>query len=313
MASEFEAALLPELKRVMPDLVAEQLLKGKGKNWLVDLYSKEADLAIEASSRNIVRTGKKKGSIQHNEKFYSMLLKLIDIKAARPSIRPVMMWKNQIPAHSTDLRLCSEWGVFVMSHKGLNIGRVLAGESPASVNRDSVWFLSRRNEEVTPRWRWLAEQRKESVVEMLKLAPMGFIEIERALGYKHIGPYSPIRDMIQDLVHEGKILKLTPGYVRGYGAIYGTDPDQLSRFESEHFDEYKRHKRKDQLGLLIVQLLRIDGPMGYRQVQLGLQSRWKIQTSREELTGILSKRLVRKGLVKSEGPPKRVVYSVVRQ
>ena len=310
LTSEFEAALLPELKRAMPDLAAEQQLKGKGKSWLVDLCSKEADLVIEASSRNVVRTGKKREGIQHYEKFYSMLLKLIDIKAAHPSIRPVMVWKNQIPAHSTDLMLCSEWGVYVMSHKDLAIGRVLAGEPPASVNRDSVRFLSRRNEEVKPRWRWLVEQRRNAIVEMLTVAPMGFIEIERALGYRHTRTYSPIRHMVLDLVREGKILKLSPGYARQYGAIYGTDPRQLFRFESDHFEEYKRHKRKDQLAALIMQLLRLDGPMGYRQIQLGLQRRWKIQASREELTGLLSKRLVRKGFVKSEGPPKRAIYSV---
>lgn len=301
---------MPELKRHIPDLMAEQLLKGKGKSWLVDLYSKNADLVIEASSRNVVRTGKKKGSIQHYEKFCSMLLKLIDIKAAYPSIRPVMIWKNQIPAHSTDLGLCSEWGVFVMSHKDLNVRRVLAGESPASVNKTSTLYLSRRSDKVEPRWRWLVEQRKKAIVEMLKLAPMGFIEIERALGYKHVRVYSPIRSMIRTLVHEGKILKLSVGYARGYGAVYGTVPGQLSQFDSEHFEEYKRHKRKDQLAALVMQLLNLAGPMGYRQIQLGLQTRWKIQTSREELTGLLNKRLVRKGLVRAVGPPKKTIYSV---
>ena len=309
LPSEFEAGLLPSLKQLIPDLTAEKIMKGRGKTWRVDLYSEAEKLAIEASSRNITRNGKSKSSIQHYDKFYAMALKLIDIRASSPRIKAVMLWKDHIPAYSTDLRLCSEWGLFVMSHRNFDIRRVLSGESPGSVNKSSVDFLIRRKEDAAPRWRWLAEERKKEIAAMLQSNAMALTEIERTLGMQRLSGQSRISDMLQHLVKEGKVMKLTPGYVRGYGAVYGTSAGQLQRFDAEHLDEYKSHKRRKQLAEMVLSLLKEDGTLGYREIQQRLQTKWKVQVGREELVGILNMRLVRKGLVLRAGLPKRLVYS----
>jgi len=310
LTSDFEAGLLPELKEAIPDLVSEAKLSGLGKDWVANLYSATQGIVIEACSRNVVRTGKTKSSIQHYEKFYSMLLKLIDIKAKHPAFKPLMLWKNLIPAHSTDLALCSSWGVYVLSHEDFRIRDVIEGSSASTVNRKSVSYLIRRGDpSVTPRWRWLAGERKGEIVALLEKRAIGSIEIGNAIGLRHRGT---VARLLRELEKSGSIHRLEPGYARGVGAIYGVSESQLGDAEKMIFKSYGQQRRKNRISQRTVELLEDEGPLGYMQIRRRLEERWGFTVSRESLVGILSKSLVRKGLVNAAGAPKRRIYSFGR-
>jgi transposase len=310
MPSDFEIALLPNLRHAIPDLLPEYPIEGKGKHWVANLYSKKRSIVIEACSRNVVRTGKGRTSIQHYDKFYAMVMKLADIKQKHPSIKPIMIWKNLIPAYSTDLGLCTAWGVYVQSNEDLNLESILDGKEVGYVNRRALQFLIRRTDTFKPRWRWLVAERPNDIVNQLETRAMGTKEIAGAIGVDYATHKSSLSKMLRELESEGRIMKLAPGYVAGKGAIYGVDSKQLDALERETFGIYGTHKRRERIGQRIVQLLNKEGPMDYKQVQSKLSQEWGIDATRETVVGTLSKFLLKRGLVYRKGGPKAYIYGV---
>ena len=311
MPSDFEKGLLTELREIVPDLQPEQRIDGRGRAWLANLYSKRQDLVVEACSRHVVRTGRSKSGIQHYEKFHSMLLKLIDIKARNAKIKPIMIWQDFIPAFSTDMALCSEWGVFVVSRKDLRFKDIVRGATPEVVNKASLRFLIRRNPAGAPRWRWLSDERRKAVVALLRTRAMGAKDIADAIGINFSSRRAELSALLRTLESEGSVHRLMPGFVRGHGAIYGTSAGQLDEIEGKLFGSYKDHKRKQRLAVRIMELLRLEGPSTYLEIMARLQEKWGIQSERDVVVGILIKNLRRKGLVKTVGIPKHLRYFAV--
>ncbi len=276
MPSDFEHGLLESLRKRIPDLRAEVKIEGKGKQWMANLFSEKYALVIEGSNRRIKRHGSGNQGIQHIEKFHSMLLKLIDIKSRDPAVRPVMVWQDLIPATSNDLKLCSRWGVYVLSYGDFRISQVLEDNPVTEVNKAALAYLVRRNADVKPRWAWLRQEERENLIATLGERAMTTRDIAGFLGLDYNRTSQDrVRDLMIKLIAEGGALKLLPGFSQGIGAVFGTLESQLVELEPSLFPFYKDHKLRKRLGSWILWLLSQEPGLTHNQISLRLQTRWK--------------------------------------
>jgi hypothetical protein len=302
LTSDFEAGLFQDLRKKVPDLVPEFRLNGKGKSWVVNLYSEDRKLVIEACSRTVKRTGRDKSSIQHTEKFYSMLLKLIDIKGGNPDVIPVMIWSNLVPAGSRDLQLASKWGVYVLSSRDLRLEDVWKA-SPEAVNQNTLSHLIRRisDAELKPRWHWIHSEQKLLIEQILKDRASTTNRLVEDLGLE---PNSSNRikvvGIVHDLIKEGKARKLLVGHVTGEGIVCGTDESQLEKIEGSLFEKYHAEKRRARLSHYALTVLTDKRGLNAKEVAEALNRRWHIQATISEMGGLLGRRLSKEGKIHAD-------------
>jgi hypothetical protein len=308
MTSDFEAGLLQYLRSDVPDLVPEFRIEGMGKSWVANLYSESRKLVIEACSRKVKRTGREGSSIQHIEKFYSMLLKLIDMKARNPDITPVMIWSDLVPASSWDLQLASKWGVYVLSNRKLLFNEIWL-RSPDSINQSTLAHLIRKSEDAKPRWAWILSEEARMIERILAERAstpdrlLGELGLEASKSNR-----DKVRGMLNKLLKQGKIRKLLPGHIDGEGGVYGTNDAQLSLIEGTLFDKYHGEKRRRRLCHYI--LMVIDGEQGLnaREVTITLQRKWQIRATSAEVGALLGRRPSLKGTIYADHSSRTTRY-----
>jgi hypothetical protein len=300
LPSDYEVGLLQTLKKSVPDLVPEFQLEGKGKSWIANLYSDSRHLVVEACSRKVKRTGRDKNSVQHIEKFYSMLLKLIDMKSGNPKLTPVMIWSDLVPASSRDLQLASRWGVYVLSGRDLRFDDIWQ-MSPEGVNRSTLNHLIRRTDGAVPRWHWVHAEQKILIEQILQQRASTTNRLVAELGLelnKH--NRMKVSGMLKALIQEGKVKKLIPGHVTGEGIVLGTNDGQLAEVEGSFFDKYHGRKRRTRLSHYVLMILADEQGLNNVEIAKRLHARWQITASRNEIAGLLGSRLVREGKVHAD-------------
>ncbi len=297
MPSEYEVGLLEALKKTVPDLIPEYPIQGKGKSWVANLYSESRKLVIEACSRRVKHTGRNKSSVQHVEKFYSMLLKLIDMKSGNHELTPVMIWSDLVPASSRDLQLASSWGVYVLSGRDLSLDAVLQ-KAPDEVNQATLSHLIRKASDGLPRWHWVYAEQKRLVEQILQERASTTSRLVTELGLEPSKRNrSKVAGIVEALIKEGKIRKLIPGHVAGEGIVIGTDEGQLVKIEGSLFDKYHDEKRRTRLAHYVLMLLTHEQGLNAGEISNRLYARWQITANRHEVAGVLGSRLVKEGKV----------------
>jgi transposase len=304
------AAAFSRLREVAPDMVAGHELLGLGRKWFVSMYSEKEKLVVEICGSEVPPGKRDTNAARQYEKFQSVLLKLVDIRARDRTIKAVMAWKGMIPAHPVDVGLCTAWGVYVVSGRKAPWKDIINGAPPSAVNRNAIPFLTRKRDAPRQGMRWLTEERRRTVVELLKQSAMGTREIAEAIGLDYVSHRAEVSSILRELEREGIVRRLMPGYVRGIGAIYGTDKTQLDTLEKGLFRRYRQGKRTQRIAERVLQLLREEGRMTYAEILRRLQERWGIATDRNVLVAILVKNLRRRGLVRSEEGSGGLEYSV---
>jgi hypothetical protein len=308
LTSDFEIGLLQSLRKKIPDLVAEFPIQGKGKAWVANLYSDSRKLVIEASSRKVKRTGRSGGSIQHIEKFYSMLLKLIDMKSANPEILPVMIWSDLVPAYSRDLQMASKWGIYILSNRSLVLDDIWT-KSPEAVNQDTLSHLIRRSTDGKPRWHWIWEEQRNLIEQTLRERASTTNRLVHDLGLElTTSSRTKVRGIVGKLVKQGKVKRLLPGHIAGEGAVYGTDQAQLAGIEGSLFDKYKGEKRRLRLCHYMLLTLKDEEGLNAKEVRQRLYKKWRIDASAAEVSSLLSRRLPKEKAVYADHASAKTRY-----